>query len=770
MFFNKYPYRANFSFASGKDGTYRAGKRELWAEVQAYEGDVYHVRVAGSWEANLSIAELTPPAESAGSRLTIDDSIGLTLLGKDGTPLLQGVPEQGFGVSGESSIWQLLPGPGARFYGMGEKTFGRVELSGLRTRFWNTDVWGDFDPGQWGDRPTDPPYASVPYVVIRQGDEYVGLLLHTSYPAFFETPGNDESRVFVEWQRTAPFLVLGADGGEPNLWVVYGPTLQEVTQKLQKLLGTVPTPPLWSLGYHQSRWGYGGDKDLADLDERFAKHAIPCDGLWLDLDYMDGYRIFTVDGAMFPEGTLPTAERLALNGRRMVPILDPGLKKEGGYGSYDDAKEADILCRNVEGEEFVGLVWPGETVFPDFSLPEARDWWAAKVAEFAKGGFGAVWCDMNDPSTGPVDPHGMLFGRGSETHASRRNEYALGMVRATHEGFLWARPDERPFILTRSASTGSAKYAAVWTGDNVANRFYLANSIPCCLGMSISGLPFCGPDLGGFGGVADEALMIDWTKANFLFPFLRNHADRGAGRKEPWEFGKGLNVLRRYIRLRYKLLPYLYNLFAEGEVTGDPTLRPLFYHFDEPGLDEIQDQFMVGPSLLQAPFLDESSKSRTVRLPGTEAWYDASNGDWIAPGDTTARRGRETTPLYIRTGAIVPMRPGTPVDCRHDLREVNLHVFVPEDWNGETRLEYMADDGLSYGYRRGERTTLRVEVISASGHLAVSTSQSGGYGEINAKFVFHGPVKSVRIDSAEVNLADETITLTGRPLKARVTT
>ncbi len=769
MFFNKYPYRANFTFAEGKDGTYRAGKRELWAEVQAYEGGVYHVRVAGSWEANLSIAELTPPAEAQGSRLTIDDSLGLTLLGKDGTPLLQGVPNQGFGVSGEASIWQLLPGPGARFYGMGEKTFGRVELSGLRTRFWNTDVWGDFDPGQWGDRPTDPPYASVPYVVVRQGDEYVGLLLHTSYPAFFETPGNDESRVFVEWQRTAPFLILGADGGEPNLWVVYGPTLQEVTQKLQKLIGTVPTPPLWSLGYHQSRWGYGGDKDLADLDEKFAKHAIPCDGLWLDLDYMDGYRIFTVDEAMFPEGTIPTAERLALNGRRMVPILDPGLKKEGGYGTYDDAKEADILCQNVEGEEYVGLVWPGETVFPDFSLPEARDWWSAKVAEFAKGGFGAVWCDMNDPSTGPVDPHGMLFGRGSETHASRRNEYAFGMVRATHDGFLWARPDERPFVLTRSASTGSARYAAVWTGDNVANRFYLANSIPCCLGMSISGLPFCGPDLGGFGGVADEALMIDWTKANFLFPFLRNHADRGAGRKEPWAFSKGLNVLRRYIRLRYKLLPYLYNLFAEGESIGDPTLRPLFYHFDEEGLDTIHDQFMVGPSLLQAPFLDEASKSRTVRLPGDEPWYDASNGDWIAPGETTVRRGRETTPLYVRTGAVIPMRPGTPVDSRHDLREVNLHVFVPEDWNGETRFEYVADDGLSYGYRRGERTTLSVDIVSASGHLAISTSQSGGYGEINPRFVFHGPAKSVRIDSAEVALADESITLTGRPLKVRVT-
>lgn len=769
MFYNKYPYRANFVFAQpGPDGIHRAGRRDLRAGVRAYAGDVYHVRVQGPWGPNKSLAELTPPEETAGTRLTLNDHLGVTLLGKDGTPLLQGVPNAGFGANGEATIWQILPGPGARFYGMGEKTFGRIELSGLRTRFWNTDVWGDFDAGQWGERPTDPPYASVPYVVVRQGDEYVGLLLHTSYPAFIETPGSDESRVFVEWQRTALQLILGQDGGEPNLWVIYGPTLQEVTQKLQKLLGTVPTPPLWALGYHQSRWGYGGHQDLMALDAHFAKHGIPCDGLWLDLDYMDGYRVFTVDDAMFPNGTPPTADALAQNGRRMVPILDPGLKREGGYVAYDEAQEGNILCQNREGGEYVGLVWPGETVFPDFSLPEARDWWAGRVCEFAQRGFGGAWCDMNDPSTGPADPTDMLFGRGTESHASRRNEYALGMVEATHRGFLWAREDERPFVLTRSASAGAAKYAAVWTGDNVANRFYLANSIPSCLGMSLSGLPFCGPDIAGFGGDGGEALTVDWFKANFLFPFFRNHADRNAARKEPWVYGKAtLNTLRRYIRLRYKLLPYLYRLFAQGEETGDPILRPLFYHFDTEGLDAIDDQFMVGPFILQAPFLDESSKVRAVVLPGDEPWYDAQTGAW-ATGQATVRRGKETTPLYVRAGAVIPMRPGTPQDPRHDLREVVLHAFVPEGWNGETHIEYVADDGLSYGYRRGERSLLSVRMVSADGHVAIATSQTKGFGPIQASFAFHGPVKSVHVDSSRAVLTDETVTLTGKGLPVRV--
>ena len=769
MFFNKYPYRANFAFAQRDGEGYRAGKRTLRPVVEAFEGDVFHVRVEGDWGPNRSIAELTPPGHATNARLSLDDGLGLTLLGRDGTPLLRGMPHAGFGVCGEASIWQVLPGPDARFYGMGEKSFGRLELSGLRARFWNTDVWGDFHPGQWGEHPTDPAYASVPYVVVRHGEEYVGLLLHTAYPAFMETPGTDASRVFVEWQRTGLQLVLGADGGPPDLWAIYGPSLAEVTRKLQRLLGTVPAPPQWSLGYHQSRWGYGGHEDLMALDGMFTKLAIPCDGLWLDLDYMDGFRVFTVDDAMFPEGTQPTADLLASTGRRMVPILDPGLKLEPGYAAYDEAKAGDLLCRNPEGGAYVGLVWPGETVFPDFSLPEARDWWAAQVAAWAARGFGGVWIDMNDPSTGPADPDQMLFGRGAESHASRRNEYALGMARATHQGFLRARPDERPFVLSRSASAGSARYAAVWTGDNVANRFHLANSIPSCLGMSLSGLPFCGPDIAGFGGDGGEALTIDWTKANFLFPFFRNHADRGAARKEPWAYGKGaMALLRRYIRLRYKLLPYLYCLFAAGETTGDPVLRPLFYHFPAEGLDGVDDQFMVGPSILQAPFLDAASKTRTVVLPGDAPWYDATDGAWLPAGEATARRTRDATPLYVRAGAIVPLRPGTPADARHDLREVVLNLFVPEGWNGETVYEYLADDGLTYGYRRGERSVLRVRMVVADGHVAIATEREEGYGPIRAAFAFHGPVRDVRIDSEAVALADEAVTLTGRPLRVRV--
>lgn len=771
MYFNKYPHRANFSFVEAyepESGEARAGRRTLYAEVKSFEGDLYRVRVQSpeTWAENDTLAKLDLPEPSARHRLKADEAFGLTLLGKDGKPLLSGR----FGVSGKASIFVFDLGAPARFYGMGEKTFAKMELSGYRTKFWSTDVWGDFHPGQWGDGPADPPYCSIPYLVAKIGDEYVGLLLHNAYPTFMETPGTDESRVFVEWQRTAPELILGSEDGEPNLWVIYGPTLPELTRKLQRLVGVTPVPPAWALGYHQSRWGYGGHADLMRLDAQFQKHKIPCDALWLDLDYMDGYRIFQVNEANFPDGVDATAEALRQHGRRIVPIIDPGVKFEAGYPVYDDGHAQGVFCQNAEGKEFVGLVWPGETVFPDFTTERARDWWAGYVQQFRESGFGACWIDMNDPSTGPVDPNGMLFDEGRTPHAAHHNDYSLGMQRATFEGFLRAAPNERPFLLSRSGFIGSSRYSAVWTGDNLSNYFYLQMSIPCSVNLSLSGQPFNGADMGGFGGDVTDELMTDWVKTHFLFPFLRNHANRGTREQEPFAFPEPtMAVVRRYLRLRYKLLPYLYNLFIEQELAGDPPLRPLFYEFDDPELDQIDDQFMVGPSILQAPFVTEGAKRRTVTLPGNEPWYDASTGDWCEPGERTVRNGKESTPLFVRAGAIVPMQPGTPSEPTKELRKVNLHVFVPPAWNGETTYVYRADDGISFEYRNGGRSELSIRIVSVDGNLAIATEATeNGFGHLEATFVIHGEAKSVRLNGADVTPARNKVTLAGKPLNVGV--
>jgi len=771
MYFTKYPHRANFTFVETYDpeiAQITAGRRVFEANVESFEGDIYRLRVSNPevWGESAPLAEYDVPAESAAQRFKADEDFGLTLTGKGGEPILSGQ----FGVSGEASMFVFRLANPARFYGMGEKTFGKMELSGYRAKFWNTDVWGDFHFAHWGQHPTDPPYASIPYLAIKIGDEYIGLLLNTPQAAFMETPGTDESRVFVEWQRTAPELIIGSEGGAPDLWVLYAGSLPELTRKLQKLVGTTPTPPAWSLGYHQSRWGYGGHADLMNLDQSFERYKIPCDALWLDLDYMDGFRIFQVDPTKFPDGVATTGEDLAKNGRRIVPIIDPGVKFEPGYKVYDDGHQEDVFCKNAEGKEFIGLVWPGETVFPDFTLPRVREWWAGYVDQFAQSGFGACWIDMNDPSTGPVDPTGMRFDHGRETHYAHHNDYALGMQKATYQGFLRARPNERPFILSRSGSTGSSRYSALWTGDNLSNYFYLKMSIPCSVNLSLSGQPFNGSDMGGFGEDASDDLMIDWAKAHFLFPLLRNHANRGTREQEPFAFAEAtMSIVRRYIRLRYKVLPYLYNLFIRQEKDGDPVLRPLFYEFDDEGLDKIDDQFMVGPSILQAPFVEEGAKRRTVVLPGATSWYDAAHGSWTEPGEHVLKSGRESTPLFVRSGAIIPMQAGTPTDNSKDFSNVHLHVFVPSGWSGETVYEYSADDGLTFNYRTGGRSTLSIQLVGVEGNLAFVVEEvEKGFGAITPTFVIHCEPKSVRINGSDVALQKNKVTLTGKSLPVMV--
>jgi len=757
MFFNKYPHRANFSFsdAIGTDlgmQTAQFGAKSAKVSVQGYEGNVFEISLANPdlWSPNPSLAPLVVPPVATDGVLPVVPQVGLM---------------------GEKSLWAITLPEGTRFYGMGEKNLAEFELSGQRTRFWNTDVWSDFPAQQWGSSPTDPPYFSTPYVIAHTGEEWLGFLLHNPYPAFMETPGMDESRVFVEWQRTGSDLILGSEGGEPHLWILTADSLAELTRNFQRLVGVTPVPPIWSLGYHQSRWGYGGHEDLMKLDAAFADHKIPCDGLWMDLDYMDGYRIFTTSETAFPNGPKATADALAKNGRRIVPIIDPGVKSDPGYAVYDDGTKKNVWCHNPEGNPYIGLVWPGETVFPDFTVGRVRDWWADYATKFRTVGYAGCWLDMNDPSTGPVDPYGMRFGQGTEPHEAHRNQYGLGMQMATHAGFLTHSPNERPFILSRSGYTGSSQYAAIWTGDNLSNYFYLALSIPTSLGLSLSGCPFNGPDLAGFGGDVTDQLMIDWTKAGFLFPFLRNHCNRGQREQEPFAFPKGvMGVVRHYIRLRYKLMPYLYNLFIEQESAGDPILRPLLYGFEGDDLAKVKDQFLVGPSILQAPFVAENAKRRTVILPGAEPWYDASIGAWREPGVITATKSNDSTPLFIRAGAIVPMQRGTPVDNHKELREIDLHVFIPPKWSGNVTYEYSADDGISFDYRSGGRSTLRIDLVAVDGHIAITTAETAtGFGSIRPRFVFHGAPASVRLDSTAPTLIDDFTVMTGKKVAVRRT-
>lgn len=738
--FNKYDHPLNYRFAHRRDETTLSiGDRTCALSVSGAPG-IHHLELRSQdlWPEDYRCELLALPADrdtggTGESELEISAGAGLQLRSPEGRVLLEAAEGAWFGVSGKRWIFAFRRHPRMQFYGLGEK-HAPLERSNRAYQFYNTDVWADHPMARVEAGDYDPDYISIPYLIVKQDNTYLGLLLDNPGRTLVSISAEAElaHQLHIELDYP-PTVVLGGRTGPPSLYLIYGPTLPELTRRFQQLVGTTPLPPTWALGYHQCRWGYRGAADLDRLAEAFEKHRFPADGLWLDIDYMDGFRVFTWDGRHLPD---PAATNAGLRARgfRVVPILDPGVKREPGYAVYDDGKTQEIFCRNPAGSDFTGMVWPGFTVFPDFSLSKGRRWWGRQVKKLAGRGFDGFWLDMNEPSTGPVDDQAMRFRHGNAPHDAFHNQYALLMARATRRALLEAFPGRRPFVLSRAGCTGSQKYAAHWTGDNFSSYRHLRRAVTVSLNLALSGIPFNGPDVGGFGGDCSEALLIDWIKAGFLFPFFRNHTMRGSRDQEPWAYSpEALRITRHYVRLRYALMPYLYNLFVDQEQRGEAILRPLCYDFrdsPEQPLTGIDDQFMVGPAILQAPFVRQRHRQRHVLLPNGCRWLRADTGRWIEGGRRLrVRKDRRGTPLFLREGTLIPFQPGVRVDNRTDLRRIGLLCCLPRDFDGRARKRYCADDGLSFDYRNGGRTVLDIQARVENGRLhLVMRSVAEGFG------------------------------------------
>ncbi|MFQ3548042.1 MAG: glycoside hydrolase family 31 protein, partial [Termitinemataceae bacterium] len=619
------------------------------------------------------------------------------------TTLLDG---RGFGLCGSKWLFRFAWYEGrTKFYGLGGKNLG-FELSGKRTLFWNTDLFAEFAWSEIAESRADPLYASFPVVIGRTDGLWWAVVMDNPCAGFMNL-GAGEGIFNAGSTPFQKYLYFGSRNGAPDVWIIAETNPRRLVQKIQTLQGRFAVPPLWALGHHQCRWGYRSYADLNRIAGEYEQRKIPNDGLWLDIDYMDGFRVFTVNREHF---TNPKEELQALKNRgfHVIPILDPGLRRDEEYPQYRDAAFQDILCKTREGREYIGFVWPGYTVFPDFSLEAARSWWAHEVMRFTELGFDGYWIDMNDPATGSVPLEDMRFDRGKKDHEWFHNQYALGMAMATRQGLEQARPGRRPFIISRSAYLGMSRYSGMWTGDNVSNAVHLAKSIPFSLNLSVSGMPFNGPDVPGFAGDADGSLMETWYKAGFLFPFLRNHNIAGARDQEPWTRGKATEkIVAEYIRSRYKLLPYLYQCWIAQEEIGDPVMRPLWYHW--PDLEwalTCDTEFMIGSDILHAPILDPAAREREVRLP-PGMWFDWIRGSFVAGNVINrVRPGRVQTPLYFRAGSVIPMLPGIRTTNEKDLSQIDLLILAQDGQYGTWR--YCADDGETLEYRDGKRSELEL--------------------------------------------------------------
>ena len=606
---------------------------------------------------------------------------------------------------------------GEHVYGLGEKT-GPLDRRGRHLVFRNTDPLaggGDYTPD------SDPLYQSIPFFIgLRRGQAH-GVFLDNSH------------RLVIDLARdVAGEYRLEADGGDMNLFLLAGPEMAQVLERYTWLTGRMPLPPRWTLGYHQCRWSYWPDDRVRQVAEEFRSRAIPADGLWLDIDYMDGFRSFTWDPAGFsdPAGLLAD---LASRGFKTTVIIDPGLKHDPDWDVYQQGIAGDHLLHSPDGSVFVGEVWPGEAVFPDFSSPAARDWWAGLVPRLIRTGVRGLWIDMNEPASfravdGYTVPDEVLArGEGeATTMAEVHNVYALLMAKATRQGMEQAAPDRRPFILTRAGFAGIQRYAAVWTGDTPSSWPMLRTSLSLVLSLGLSGVAFCGSDVGGFSGGATPELFARWLELGSLSPFFRGHVQTGAPDQEPWAFGVEVeDISRSTIGLRYRLLPYLYSLFQRSAQTGEPVLAPLLFHYQHDSATwEIEDQAMLGPWLLVAPIMEQGAQSRTLYLPAGR-WYELHSGRlYQGPATITRRVSLAALPVFVRSGAILPLAPLLQWSDQAPLDRLELWLYPDRQ---ESLFYLYEDDGDSTAYRSGEFCLSEYRLLRTASGASLVARRRGNY-------------------------------------------
>ncbi|XP_054664277.1 neutral alpha-glucosidase AB isoform X1 [Grus americana] len=537
-----------------------------------------------------------------------------------------------------------------------------------------------------------------------------------------ETPQTD-----VRWM---------SESGIIDVFLLLGPAPAAVTGQYASLTGTQALPPLFALGYHQSRWNYNDEEDVAAVERGFEEHAVPCDVLWLDIEHADGKRYFTWDPSKFPR---PRAmlERLAAKKRKMVSIVDPHIKVDSGYRVHNELRSRGFYVKTKDGSDYEGWCWPGSAAYPDFTNPEMRAWWASMFAYDQYEGSTEnlfTWNDMNEPSvfSGPeVTMHKDAVHHGGWEHRDLHNLYGLYVQMATAEGQIRRSGGQhRPFVLSRAFFAGSQRYGAVWTGDNTAEWEHLKISIPMCLSFGLAGLSFCGADVGGFFKNPEAELLVRWYQAGAFQPFFRAHAHLDTARREPWLFGEeNAALIRAAVRQRYALLPYWYTAFYRSHRQGLPVMRPLWMEYPEDATTfAIDDQYMIDRALLVHPVTEQGARGVQVYLPGKgEVWYDvASHQKHHAPQTLYVPVTMSSVPVFQRGGTVVPRqeRVRRSTEC---MRGDPFTLYVALSPQGTAEGDLFLDDGQSFDYETKARYLHRQFTFAGNTLTASSADPRGSF-------------------------------------------
>ncbi|MFB7968498.1 glycoside hydrolase family 31 protein [Streptomyces rubiginosohelvolus] len=612
----------------------------------------------------------------------------------------------------------------ARFFGLGGRAGGPRLRDGVY-RLWNTDPGGRFGPGD------DPLYLTMPVQVV-VSDAGTHLAFHDNSWAGRVVLREGEEGAGSGHDRPGACEVR-MEGGPLRCWVVVG-TPARVLQGWTALTGAPALPPSWALGPQHARWGFGSQEEVRRVVDGYRERGLPLSVLHLDIDHYDGHRVFTVDRERFPD--LPAlAKELRGGGVRLVSIVDPAVKADPGDAVFDAGREVGgrgAYVRDARGRVVVGEVWPGACVYPDFTDPVVRDWWGSLYEERLAQGFSGVWHDMNEPVSFaafgdpslPRSARHALEGAGGD-HREAHNVYALAMARAGYEGLLRLRPEERPFLFSRSGWAGMQRYGGTWSGDVSTGWQGLRASLSLVLGLGLCGVPYSGPDVGGFDGFPSPELYLRWFQLGAYLPLFRTHSAIDAGRREPWEFGpEVLEHAREALVERERLHPYFVSLSQVARLTGAPYVRPVWW--GAPGdraLRECEDAFLLGDALLVAPVLEPGVRRRAVRLPRGR-WYDTATGRaYEGPGQVLVDAPLSGVPVLARAGAVIPVRGAD--------GEPELEVWAPAPGRTGGGL-VVRDAGDGWAEAGVERYATRWE----GGRVVVE--RDGGEGEVGCRVRVRG--------------------------------
>jgi len=733
-------------------------------QVVALREEVVRVRVShskelpedASWavlkEARQSSVAVTPD-DTPGTvgfrtqvlRISINrQTFALTIADHDGNVLQEDVRPIEF--HGDSfRVYKTMP-PDEHYFGLGDKP-GPMDRRGQAFTMWNTDAYSFQES-------TDPIYKTIPYFMAFRAGHALGVFIDNTWRSSFDF-GKQLPNVYS----------FGAANGPLDYYVFYGPAPKQVVETYAWLTGTMSLPPIWSLGFQQSRYSYTPQSRVLEIAEHLRADHIPADAIYLDIDYQQENRPFTVDQNRFPDFPGMISQLTSKN-FHVVAITDLHIANYPGHGyaPYDTGIAGDHFVKNPDGSIYSGAVWPGPSVFPDFTRPKTRDWWGGLYRSFTKMGIAGFWNDMNEPSvfnsptkTMPEDVVHRIdepgFMKRKATHAEIHNLYGMENSRATFDGLQHLNPNLRPFVLTRASYAGGQRYAATWTGDNSSTWNHLRLTTPMLENLGLSGFALSGADVGGYAGTPQPDLLTKWIEIASFQPIDRDHTEKGTGDQEPWVGGDPAeSIRRRFIEERYRLMPYLYTLAEEASRTGMPIERPLFLEFPDATRDhhpidvdpEVAGEFLLGPDILvAAPPYPDKLDNYAVEFPSAK-WYDYWTGQPVpkpaprADGDANAPLSPTnlvpltawihptlaSLPVFVRAGAILPIGPVVQSTDETLQGPLILRVYAGEGCAGHLYV----DDGKTYAYKTGDslRMDFRCE-ITADGLRLYLGEHKGSY-------------------------------------------